>query len=144
MNEKKRKKIVYLILVVAVIWGVYNLPTKRGEKADVETPETAQPLNPTSPGESAGKMINIEQKVRTAWGADPFRVRRSVKTAPLSTPVWHLSGIVYNSQTQLAIINNRPVRAGDVVNNAKVVSIKAKTVTLEHKGTLLTLTVTKG
>jgi len=144
MNEKRRKKIVYLILVVAVIWGVYNFPTKRGEKADVEAPETVQLLNPTLPAQSAGKMINIEQKVRAVWGADPFQVRRPVKAAPLSAPVWHLSGIVYNSQTQLAIINNRLVRTGDVVNNAKVVSIKAKTVTLEHNGTLLTLTVTKG
>lgn len=144
MNKKRRKKIVYLVLVVAVIWGVYNFPTKRGEKADIEAPETIQPLNQTSPAQSVGKMINIEQKARAAWGADPFRVRRSVKAAPLTAPVWHLSGIVYNSQTQLAIINNRPVRAGDVVNNAKVVSIKAKTVTLEHNGTLLTLTVSKG
>ena len=144
MNEKRRKKIVYLILGVAVIWGVYNFPTKRSEKADVETPETIQPPGPTSPAQSAGRMINIEQKVRAAWGADPFRARRSVKAAPLSAPRWHLSGIVYNSQTQMAIINNRPVRAGDVVNNARVVSIKAKTVTLEHNGTLLTLTVTKG
>ena len=144
MNEKRRKKIVYLILVVAVIWGVYNFPTKHDEKASVETPETIQPSNPASAAQSTGKMINIEQKVRAAWGTDPFRVKRSVKAAPLSAPVWRLSGIVYNNQTPLAIINNRPVRAGDVVNNARVVSIKAKTVTLEHNGTLLTLTVTKG
>jgi molybdenum cofactor biosynthesis enzyme len=144
MNEKRRKKIVYLILVVAVIWGVNNFPDKRGEKAAVETPVTIQSLSSTSPAQSAGKMIDIEQKVRAAWGTDPFRVKRSVKAAPLSAPEWHLSGIVYNSQTPLAIINNKPVRAGDVVNNAKVVSIKPKTVTIEHNGTLLTLTVTKG
>jgi type II secretory pathway component PulC len=144
VNEKRRKKIVYLILVVAVIWGVYNFPAKRGEKADIETPATVQPLSSTLPAQSVGKMINIEQKSLAAWGADPFRAKKSFRPPPRKPPVWRLSGIVYNSQTPLAIINNRPVQAGDMVNNARVLSIKAKTVTLEHNGALLTLTVTKG
>ncbi len=144
MNEKRRKKIVYCILVVAVMWGAYNFPSEHRKKADVEVPETIQPQSPISTAPPAGKMINVEQMVRAAWGADPFRARKSAGTAPVSAPKWCLSGIVYNSRTPLAIINNRPVRAGDVVNNATVVSIKAKTVTLEHNGTRLTLTVSKG
>lgn len=144
MNEKRRKTMVYLIFVVAVIWGVCSFSTKRGEKADVETPTTIQRRSTTSAAQPAGKMINIEQKARAAWGVDPFRARISVKAAPDSRPRWRLSGIVYNSQTPLAIINNRPVRAGDVIDNARVVAIDARTVTLEHNGTLFKLTVTKG
>jgi hypothetical protein len=144
VNEKRRKKIVYLILVVAVIWGVYNFPFKQSNKADVKTPETIQPLSSTLPAQSTGKMINIKEKSLAAWGTDPFQVRRSVKAVPFSRPMWLLSGIVYNNQKPLAIINNKQVETGDIVNNAKVLSIKTKTVTLEYNGALLTLTVTEG
>ncbi len=144
MSGKTRKTIIYLALPLAIIWGVFNFSGKRSKKVDPEAPTTLQPLSQISAVQSSGDMIHIKEKARASWGADPFRARKPVKASSPSEPTWNLSGIVYNSQTPLAIINNRPVRAGDVVNNATVVSIKAKTVTLERDGTRWTLTVTKG
>ncbi len=147
MSEQKRKKVLYAVLVLAVIWGIYNFPSKRskgsGERSDTGTElleETAPPVK-TPP---LTKMINIEQKSKEPWGDDPFRVQAQVVEVVSHTPGWHLSGIVFNSQAPLAIVNNRPVRIGDVVNNATVVSIKPKEVVLEHNGSLLTLTISKG
>jgi hypothetical protein len=55
-----------------------------------------------------------------------------------------LTGIVYNDRTPLAIINNRPVKVGDAIDQAKVVDIGTRTVTVEYQGKRVTLTVSKG
>ncbi len=144
MNENKRKKIIYLALVLAVIWGAYSLKGKSGKEVAVQAPETVTPLTATVTAPSVRKLINIEQKTQTAWGGDPFQLRRSVTTVSKRVLSWHLSGIVYNSQAALAIINGRPVKVGDKIDDAKVVKIEAKKVTLEHNGKGLTLTMAKG
>ncbi|MCK4574027.1 MAG: general secretion pathway protein GspB [candidate division Zixibacteria bacterium] len=44
----------------------------------------------------------------------------------------------------MAIINNRPVKTGDTINDARVVQIDKKEVVLEHKGKRIRLTIAKG
>jgi len=144
MSAKKRKMFIYIALALAVIWGVYNYPVKNKIPPGNEKPETIQPLDPTSTEQPTGEMINIEKKTRAAWGADPFQTKHPISVTKKVSPQWRLSGIVYNNQTPLAIINNKPVRTGDIVNGARVVAIQVKMVTLEYNGTLFNLTVTKG
>jgi type II secretory pathway component PulC len=92
-------------------------------------------------------LVNVEQQAKEPWGADPFRVKaRSGKKngKARKKPRWQLSGILYNNQHPVAIINKRQVRTGETINDAKVLKIDKKAVTLEHNGKQMTLTVTKG
>lgn len=151
MSESTRKKVILGVLVVAIIWGYNNLKpeskdsprSKRTEVAQAVSP-TAQPAKPTP---ASPKLVNIEKKAQEPWGEDPFRVERGVRRATQHSPQgqkWQLSGILFNSQAPVAIINNQQVKAGDTVDNARVLKIDKKAVMLEHNGTKMTITVTKG
>ncbi|UCG62050.1 MAG: hypothetical protein JSV52_01795 [Candidatus Zixiibacteriota bacterium] len=150
MSESTRKKIIFGILIVAIIWGYNNLkstPKNPAAKSgatptvDTGTPVQEAPAVPTAP-----KLVNIEQKAREPWGKDPFRVQHSARYSQRTPekPKWQLSGILYNSQAPVAIINNKPVKAGDTINSARVLRIDRKSVMLEYNGSKMTLTVTKG
>jgi hypothetical protein len=144
VSGQNRKKIVYFALVAALIWGVYNFPTSRVKKTAIEPTETIQPLSAAQSVAPANDMINIAEKTQAPWGADPFHSSKLVKADFSHEPRWHLSGIVYNDRTPLAIINSRPVKVGQEIDEAKVVDIGARMVTLEYQGRLFTLSVTKG
>ena len=104
-----------------------------------EEPKTQSPATP--------KLVNVEQKAKEPWGSDPF-LRKKVDKRPTGDTrkslKWQLSGILYNSTSPVAIINNERVRRGDGVGGARVVSIQKTNVTLEHNGKKMTLTVSKG
>lgn len=151
MSESTRKKVIMGLLVVAIIWGYNNLKPESKEKtsskrADVTTVAPAQaPAVKSTP--AAPKLVNIEKKALEPWGKDPFRVEKSTRRTAGKTPRakgWQLSGILFNDQAPVAIINNQRVKTGDVVDNAKVLRIDRKAVMLEHNGTKMTITVTKG
>lgn len=151
MSESTRKKVIFGLLIVAVIWGYNNLkqePEKKssGKRADVSTTTTPVASAPVSTP-VVPKLVNIEKKAQEPWGKDPFRVERGTKQATHQSPQaqrWQLSGILFNSQAPVAIINKQQVMQGDVVDNAKVLQINKKSVMLEHNGTKMTITVTKG
>ena len=146
MNERTRKKIVYLSLVLAVIWGIYNFPSQNESPNINETVPTIQPLATSSPVTENREMIDVKQKMQAPWGEDPFQSAgpKFILKVDQVNPRWRLSGIVYNSHNPLAIVNNQPVRVGDEINNATVVSINASTITLDYNGDRVTLNVTKG
>lgn len=152
MSESTRKKVIFGILLIAIIWGYNNLkstpknnvPDKRSNVTATTAPAVGQAAKPTP---AVPKLVNIEKKALEPWGEDPFRVEkntRRVSTKSPQTQKWQLSGILYNSQTPVAIINNQQVKTGDTVDNARVLKIDRKAVMLEHNGTKMTITVTKG
>ncbi len=148
MSESTRKKIIAAILLVALIWGYNNLfsNSKKPVKNNKTTTSIqAQQLTTTAPAKP--KLVNVEQKTKEPWGGDPFRLETgntSQRHSPVTVLKWKLSGIFYNSASPVAIINRKRVKAGDTVSEAKVISIDREAVTLEHNGTRMTLTVTKG
>ncbi len=151
MSESTRKKIIFGLLVVAIIWGYNNLrPTPKNAPSRHKPAATAEPnagVDPVArPVAATPKLVNIEKKTQEPWGKDPFRVRGTTQHTqpPQKKEKWQLSGILYNSESPVAIINDKPVRAGDLINSAKVLRIDRKSVILEHNGSKMTLTVTKG
>ncbi|MEW6412941.1 MAG: hypothetical protein AB1483_10800 [Candidatus Zixiibacteriota bacterium] len=148
MSESTRKKIIAALMVAALIWGYNNFkpespqPVERQQSASV-----AQPAAPTAPAPAKPKLVNVEQKSKEPWGSDPFRVVKGAAAqthSRVSALKWKLSGIFYNSDSPVAIINNKRVKAGDTVSEAKVISIDKETVKLQYNGNTMTLTVTKG
>ncbi len=147
MTEKTRKRIVYLALGAAVIYGLANLDLKRQRPAlPVPAEDYLESSGPTATRASSPRLsVDLDSIEALPWGKDPFRLgpRKAPAAAP-ETVTFELSGIVYSPDAPMAIINSRPVRTGDVVNRAKVVGIDRTTVTLEYQGKTVKLTVSKG
>jgi hypothetical protein len=144
MTERTRKWLVYLTLPVAITWAAFNFPTEKNKPAAVEKPSTIAPVSAPVAKRPGSDLLNIEERQAATWGADPFRRHQPQISRPQRTQTWRLSGIVFGRQQPSAIINNKPVHTGDTIDNARVLSIDANSVTLEHNGLKLTLTVSKG
>lgn len=146
MKESTRKKAVYVVSALALIWALANMDNS--ENITPEIPEAARPEIASKVLPSADKLvINVVEKQKLAWGTDPFRHKKAPNVKPTSRatkPVWKLGGILYNSTSPVAYINKKAIRVGDIVNNARVVAIDKKSVTLELEGNRFTIKVTRG
>ena len=146
MNEQKRKKIIYITLVLAIIYGAYNFWPSNRQIDETEKPKTIKPIVGTNQVQPAGdNFINVDSLSVTPWGADPFRSKKAVTTTRKTSNInWILTGILYNKANPMAIINKKTVGIGDIIDRATVIAINRKDVTLEHNGKIYTLAVTKG
>lgn len=146
MKESTRKKAVYVVSALALTWALANMDNS--ENITPEIPEAARPEIASKVLPSANKLvINVVEKQKLAWGTDPFRHKKAPNVKPTSRatkPVWKLGGILYNSTSPVAYINKKAIRVGDIVNNARVVAIDKKSVTLELEGNRFTIKVTRG
>ncbi|PKK82909.1 MAG: hypothetical protein CVT49_11400 [candidate division Zixibacteria bacterium HGW-Zixibacteria-1] len=144
MDTKKRQRIIYVIFIAAVIWGVYNLSGNK-PRTQVDVPRPVAKLDAIRTGIKT-ESINIEKYSALEWGRDPFY--RGPKHIILSAvgvtqPVWTLSGILFDNNSPSAIINKKIVRGGDIINGARVVQVDKETVTLDKDGLQFTLTIIK-
>ena len=146
MKANTRKMIVYGVSALAVLWAITNMSGKG--KGNTQT--DIQPISEQSIAGSAvthvpEKLIDIELYENTEWGSDPFRSPVKTRTKQVQqTRNWVLSGIVFSPDQPMAIINKSTVGIGDMVDQAKVITIERKRVTLDYRGSQITLTVTKG
>ena len=149
MTEKTRKMLVFATLPIAVVWAVFNFPTKK-QAPVVSQPPVAPaalkaPAVPKAPV-NAG-LIDVEQMESEPWGSDPFHTNyagSAVPDRPAAPQEWTLKGIVYAKDNPLAFINRQSVRVGDIVNDAEVVKINKNSVIIKHNDREITLTVNKG
>jgi len=144
-----RQKIVYAALVVAVIWGAYNLFFTERRKP-LGPVEVDVPI-PTTTGQVTRASLDrteVENLESAHWGRDPFQPIIKAAARPSDNPKrdlkWVLSGIVFNDRAPMAVINNKMVRTGDLVDQARVIAIEQESVQVEHDGRRITLKVNKG
>lgn len=146
MNERTRKMLIYLLFVVAVIWGIYSFPESKEQPVSEQVP-VAVPASTPASAITTTATINVEEKKAETWGKDPFHSPRKVRNSirrTASPRQWNLSGILYNQELPLAYINGKAVKAGDTIDNAKVIDIDRKKVTLEYRGDRFTVSMKKG
>ena len=154
MSESLRKKLVFASLPLAIVWAVFNYPSKKTQ-SHPQTPEVivtapVQAVITTASGATKPlPAIDIETRRKEPWGDDPFRstIRFSSYGSRESEPTaisWALAGIIYSEKDPIAFVNNRMVGIGDKVNSATVVAIDRETVTLEYEGRTISLKVRKG
>jgi hypothetical protein len=149
VTERTRKKIVYLLLVGAIVYGAYNFRTAPKPAAvdqagsiTVEAGATVQAAVPALPD-----LTDLKAR---PWGRDPFGSKKVYTVAPKiggPAPVrlsWTLTGVVYNERHPLAVISGMTVGVGDMVNQARVIQIEKNKVTLEYNGSRFDIFVTKG
>ena len=154
MSESFRKKIVFASLPLAIIWALFNYPSKKNQtqapatEAAVSTESQAM-ATPIQAQVTAPVAIDVEAKRREPWGSDPFRSSVNPGRAPAdpsesSSLSWVLAGIIYNEQNPIAFVNRHMVGVGDRVGSATVTAIDRESVTLEYQGRTITLKLHKG
>ncbi len=147
MNAATRRRGLYVLLGLAIVWGMYNMNAPRNSKPKSDAVPAATASAPQV--KASARQANLADYEAKPWGRDPFRTQShrngSAQMPSANRPAqaaWRLSGIVYSEGTPLAIVNNRPVRVGDHINGATVMDINRREVTLDAGGSRVTLRVT--
>ncbi|NQT00305.1 MAG: hypothetical protein HQ595_04390 [Candidatus Omnitrophica bacterium] len=109
-NNTKRRRLIWISAALICLAGVFlvRLVNRRSN-----SPVQAM-LSGTSPGAYYLREADIE--------------------IPFQSPRFRLSGILYDNQSPLAIINERVVREGAVVNGAELLEIRPNYVKLALEG----------
>jgi len=152
MNERTRRLILFSMLPIVLVWGYFNLIAERPTPSvSTATPATEVATNPDAPLSPADtSSAPIDRIASEPWGTDPFRMgapqREPLPTAHVvkrASLVWELNGIIYNESLPFAYVNHKSVKVGDIVNNATVVAIERKVVTLELDGRRFKISLNK-
>ncbi len=81
------------------------------------------------------RSVSVQETIsETDVPQSAFQMRKIGLAAPLRTSNFHLSGILYDSQRPLAIINERIVGEGALINGAQLLEIQSNYVKLSLKG----------
>lgn len=146
MNPQRKRIVIMLGIGALALVVLWRLPGKK----HADTPQIESSVAPGVPvvAATAAKPASVDSIaviLRSAWGSDPFRggtTRGSFETA--DNPLWVCRGILYSDQIPMAYVNNRLVKVGDQVDEARVVSIEKHQVVLDYRGARINLTVTRG
>ena len=135
----ERKKIIQLaatvVLVVILLLAVNNAIRASGKRKHRAAVKAAS-LPGAGPAsvDTAGKplyQIQEEEAGAADLKKDPFApLVKEEKKAPAPAPVITLTGILWDKDKPLAIINNRVVKIGDTAGGSRVVEIKENSVIL--------------
>jgi hypothetical protein len=147
MTEKKRKRLMYGILVAAIIWGIWNNPF-----ADRKKSSTASQPEVTSSVQSMADSIvqaQLQHKTRESnkpamtdfpdlgWHRDPFAghpepriTKKPDDKQPMRQP-FKLSGISSVGEQRMAIINGKLAGPQAVVEGWTVARIDPEAVLLK-------------
>ena len=132
MNAKLRQKIIYALLVCAVIYAAFNFLGGKKEKTPAGSTDP-NAVNTSTVIPSA--TIDYAYYDSLPWMADPFfrgqTITNRIPPVTVSDTGYTLNGILFDKFNPTAVINGRIVRRGDDINNARVIKIDKNQVTLE-------------
>jgi hypothetical protein len=135
MTEGRRKAVVFAVLIVAVIWGIYNNPFSTNKKPSAGSTVDQPSVYATE------RPVQSDQAVRSSryadlkdWKADPFHrnaVPRSTPNGKVEAgPYFHLSAISRSDRQSMAIINGRVVGEDGEIDGWAVAEIGDNSVVL--------------
>jgi hypothetical protein len=148
MNETWRKRLIFGVLVVTLVWGYFALvrhpeelpPTISGDEMPAGDP--AGPATISPPAVSDSLLTWYRQ---AAWGCDPFnRDRLPAENGPVrDLPALHLLGILYRQTGAQALINGKTAGVGDTVDGYRIMSITRENVIVQSDRRTVVLRVGK-
>jgi len=147
MNETWRKRSIFGLLVVTIIWGYFALIAPKDKTAPV-TPPDATSTTPAPPATVSKPEISDSLMAAfrlLTWGKDPFfrDPTPSTNVSPENVPALHLLGILYRRTGAQVLINGRIAAEGDIVDGYRIVSINRENVTLQSGNRTVVLRVGK-
>jgi len=138
MTEKKRKRIVYAIFVLAVIYGLFNLPFGRQKAEYIYQEDDGYDQNEQAASATETKIAQVD--IGGEWGNDPF-ARRAVQSSRPSgvSHNFRLTAISESNGEYGALINGKILSKGDTIEGWKLTAISRTGVTLSANGQTITL-----
>ncbi len=140
MTEKKRKRIVYAIFVIAVIWGLFNFPFGRSRpeyiyQEDEEYDQVEEALNSVH-------TQNVNVDLQGEWGGDPF-ARKISRSSQTSGPAhnFKLTAVSESNGEYWALINGKILSQGDSISGWKLIKITRDHAVLSANGNTITLNI---
>jgi hypothetical protein len=148
MNETWRKRMIFGLLVIVVIWGYFSLFDRHDGTAPATQPTEPMVGGPAAPATTAKTEITdslLAMYHLAAWGNDPFNRNPLHVSTVLTgdTPTLHLLGILYRQTGAQALINGRVIGEGDIVEGYRVMSINRENVIVQSDGRTVVLRVGK-
>jgi len=132
LSESLRKRLVYGVLVAAVIWGVMNNPF-----AEQTPPPVANSTDAllSEPMDSTAEPAKVADVARTdsvlQWKHDPFIRARKARVGRAKGVGLALSAISITNEKSMAMINGKIVWSGEQIDGWAVVDIQEERVILK-------------
>ncbi|WP_456440859.1 hypothetical protein [Caldithrix abyssi] len=135
----KSQKILFIILGIVLIYAVFDfIKNKETYLSFYAGQETESPVEQQAAQEETDQLLNDPLKIdlTSRWGDDPFLIKKQVKKVTkrsrkmVKEPTFILKGISFRPQGSVALINDRIVKEGDVIEGYKVIKIEEKKVIL--------------
>lgn len=132
MSENTRKKMVYGVLVVAIIWGIINNPfAEQTPHQFANSTDSAQWL----PEDSVAEPVEVAGVARSdsllRWKHDPFIRPQKAKIVQAESFGLALSAISIANGKSMAMINGKIVGSGEIIDGWAVVDIQEQSVFLK-------------
>ena len=137
MNEAKRKRIVYAVFSIAVLWGLYMQPWTRLQR---DTPGPASPESVAAAAVAATSSGPVAELAGGAlgsdWATDPFRPsgprepgepeerQHGLSKGPV------LQGTMTVHGVEICVLDGRVCRTGDQLGSWRIMQIDKGEVTL--------------
>ncbi len=135
MTDKRRKIIVFSILAIAVVWGIWNNPlsSKKEIKQVEKQPAMLGEADMPSGGDTEVMPGNTTKFNYGGWKGDPFRrktVSRKVVRPKKEEIELKLSAISTHGKKSMAVINGKVLGNDGVIDGWAVAEIDDESVLL--------------
>ncbi len=136
----KSQKILFAVLGVVLAYAIFDFVSNRDTYINFYTGKNAQNNNATSVATKSENRLTedpLKISLTSTWGDDPFLIKVKKKIVKKSSrkrikePTFVLKGISYRpDEGSVALINDRILKLGDVIEGYKVIKIEEKKVVL--------------
>lgn len=151
MSEATRKKIIFCLFAVTIVWAYFHFSGQQQSKK-VPPPSSPAisatmpaPANISSTAKTTDDLYLYARYKGTSWGKNPFyhNHRIAKKQVVRKQAKLRLLGILYREVNAQALINGRVVAVGDTLHGYQVFEISRDYVTLRNADNSIRLHVKK-
>ncbi len=134
----KSQKILFAVLGVVLAFAIFDIIKNKDTYVSFYSGKKTA-TNANAQKEKNKKNADMEDPLKisltTRWGRDPFYIPPKVVAKKRlrkvrKEPILNLKGISFRAEGAVALINDRIVKAGDVIGKYKVIKIEKKRVIL--------------
>ncbi len=137
----KSQKILFAVLGVVLAYAIFDFVSNKDTYLSFYSGKQVVSQGQGTTTEQNAEEMNREDPLQTSlfsqWGNDPFlrerkvKVRKKVRRKKKKVrPTFKLKAISYRTDEAVALINDRVVKAGDIIEGYQVLKVGKKTVVL--------------
>lgn len=122
------------LYALTMIWSIITVLFMMGCKK-TEAPKISQGPSQTRISQEQPEAQEIESLLKELKKTNPFRPDHASGLVPIETEGGtYLKGIIWDAQKPFALIGDKVVSEGDLIDNKKVIKINKDSVVLNNNG----------